>query len=99
MQDHSTTCHVIEIIIVLVLGSLPGAVITGTSKYQVSTFPPALCVPADLSIFFHSFELPVAIGATIGLSMSFTAFWILRRVRLQLLLCMLMHLCIWYLHR
>jgi len=74
------TCHVLEIIILLLLGSLPGAVIAGTSKYQVNTFPPTLCVPANLSVFFHSFDLPVAIGATIGLSMSFTAFWILRRV-------------------
>lgn len=80
MMDHSTTCHITEVIIILVLGSLPGAIIVGTSKYHINSFPPEFCIPGNLSVFFHSFELPVAIGATVGLSMSFTAFWILRRV-------------------
>ena len=83
MENYATKCHAIEVTIVLVLGSLPGAIIAGTSGYQIDRFPPDLCVPIDPNVFFHTFTLPIAIGATIGLSMLLTTFWILRRVSVQ----------------
>jgi len=81
MEEHSKVFHVAEVIIVLILGSLAGTVIVGTSEYQINRFPPDLCVATNPSVFFHTFALPIAIGASIGLSMLFTTFWILRRVR------------------
>ena len=80
MEEHSKVSHILEVITVLTLGSLAGAVIVGTSEYQINRFPPDLCVPTNPSVFFHSFALPIAIGASIGLCMLFTTFWILRRV-------------------
>jgi len=80
MEEHSKVSHIVEVIIVLIVGSLPGAVIIGTSQYQINRFPPEVCISNDYSVFFHSFALPIAIGASIGLCMLFTAFWVLRRV-------------------
>ena len=91
MQEYTTAFHTTEVILVLILGSLPGAVIAGTSNYQINRFPPDLCTAANLNIFFHTFVLPIAICTTLGLIMSFTAFWILRRVSVLLCYTVLYH--------
>ena len=83
LENHARKCHVMEVTILLALGSLPGAIIAGTSSYQINRFPPDVCVPVDLNVFFYTFTFPIAIGATIGLSMLLTTFCILRRVSLQ----------------
>jgi len=80
MENHAKKCHVIEVAIVLVIGSLPGAIIAGTSGYQIDRFPPDVCVPINLDVFFYTFLFPIALGATLGLCMLITTFWILRRV-------------------
>ena len=80
MTDHTRIAHVIEMTIIIILGSLPGIVILSISKYQIESFLPYLCVPGSRDVFFYTFTLPIVIGATIGLTMLFTAFWILRRV-------------------
>lgn len=80
MSDYGRIAHIVEVITVIALGSLPGAIIIGTSQYQIDRFPPDLCVPDDPTIFFYTYSLAVAIGSTIGLIMLFTSFTILRRV-------------------
>ena len=80
MSDYSRIAHIVEVIVVIALGSLPGVVIIATSKYQLNTFPPDTCIPSDPHVFFYTFSLTVSIGSTIGLVMLFTAFSVLRRV-------------------
>ena len=71
--------HVVEVIVVLVLGLLPGIIVLSTTKYQIDRFPPDTCYP-NIEIMFHSFILPVIIYATIELAMLFTVFSVLRQV-------------------
>ena len=82
MTDHSRLkiAHAAELIIVLVLGLIPGVIIVSTSKYQIDGFLPDLCAPSRRDVLFYTLLLPIVIGSTIGLTMLFTAFWILRRV-------------------
>ena len=80
MNDYGRTTHIVEVIVVIVLGSLPGAVVIGTSKYQIYSFPPEMCVPSNSSVIFYTYSLTFSIGSTIGLGMMFTAFSVLRRV-------------------
>ena len=80
IDEYHRITHIVEVIIAMSLGLLPGAVIIGTSKYQISSFPPDLCVPGNSSVFFYTYSLTVSIGSTIGLGMLFTAFSVLRRV-------------------
>ena len=80
MSDHGRIAHIVEVTIVMILGSLPGVVIINTSQYRIDRFPPDLCVPSNANVFFYTFSLTVAIGSTLGLAMLFTTFTILRRV-------------------
>ena len=80
MTDHTRIAHVVEMTIIIILGSLPGIVILSVFEYQIDSFLPYLCVPGSIDIFFYTLMLPIVIGATVGLTMLFTAFWILRRV-------------------
>ena len=80
MTDHTRIAHVVEMTIIIILGSLPGIVILSVSKYQIKSFLPYLCVPGSRDVFFYTLTLPIVIGATVGLTMLLTAFWILRRV-------------------
>ena len=80
MTDYSRRVHAIEMIIIMILGLLPGTIIVSTSGYQIDGFLPDLCSPKDRDALFYSLVLPIEISATIGLSLLFTTFWILRRV-------------------
>lgn len=80
MTEYSRIAHAVEMIIIIALGLLPGAIIVSTSKYRINDFLPELCVPTSDHLFFYTFSLPIIISATIGLAMLFTAFWIVRRV-------------------
>ena len=80
MNEHGKTAHIIEMIIIIVLASVPGAVIIGTTQYQIDRFPPDLCIPSDPAVFFYTFSLAVSIGSTIGLAMLCATFAVLRRV-------------------
>ena len=79
MNKYSKTAHIVEVIVVLVLGLLPGIIVLSTSKYQIGRFPPDTCFPS-IDIIFHTFQLPFMIYATFILPMLFTVFLILRRV-------------------
>ena len=80
MTDYSRIAHIIEMTIIIVLGSIPGVIIVSTSEYQIDGFLPDLCVPSSRNVLFYTILLPIVISATIGLTILFTAFWILRRV-------------------
>jgi len=79
MSEHSKKAHVIEVIVVLVLASLPGVIVLSTSNYQFDRFPPYLCWPS-IHIFFYTFMFPFSIYATIDIAMLFTAFLFIRKV-------------------
>ena len=100
MADHAKTTHVIEMIIILVLGSLPSIITINISGYQFSEFLPYMyvCTSRDRDVFFYTFLLPIVIGATIGLPMLFTTFWLLRRVSIKFYVlhinsCVCMYVC------
>ena len=78
--EYHRIIHIVEVIIVMSLGLLPGAIIISTSKYQFTNFPPDLCVPSNSRVFFYSSSIITSIKSTIGLGMLFTAFSVLRRV-------------------
>ena len=80
MGNYGRIVHIVEVIVTIVLSSLPGAIVLGTSHYAFDRFPPDLCVPSDRTVFFYSFSLIVSIGSTVGLAMVFSTFIILRRV-------------------
>ena len=80
MIDYSKRAHAIEMIIIMVLGLVPGTIIVSTSGYQIDGFLPDLCSPNNREALFYSLVLPIEISATIGLSLLFTTFWILRQV-------------------
>lgn len=80
MSDYGKIAHIVEVIVVILLCTLPGAIIIGTSQYRIDRYPPDICVPSDPNVFFYSFSLTIAIGSTIGLAMLFTTFTVLRRV-------------------
>jgi len=83
MNNYAKTAHIVEVTVIMVLGSVPGTVIIGTSKYQFDRFPPDLCVPSNPRVFFYTFSVAFAIGATVGLAMLFTSFTILRQVSIN----------------
>ena len=92
MADHSRTAHVIEMIIILVLGVLPSVITVNISGYRFSEFLPYayVCTSNDRDVFFYTFVLPIIICATICLPMLYTTFWILRRVSMYYTLA---HVC------
>ena len=71
--------HIMEVIITLVVGLLPGIIIIGTSGYQHYAFPP-ICIHATPKMLFYTLIFPVSIGATVGLSMLLLSIVILRKV-------------------
>ena len=79
MNKYSKTAHIVEAIVVFVLGLLPGTIVLSTSKYQIGRFPPDICYPSN-DVIFHTLLLPIIIYATIILAVMFTVFSILRRV-------------------
>ena len=81
MIDYARAAHLIEMVTLIVLGIIPGTIIVSISEYQFDGFLPHLCVPGSRDVFFYTLTLTIEIGATIGLSMLFIAFWILRQVR------------------
>ena len=80
MNDYRKHAHIAEVIIVIVLGTLPSVIIINTSQYQIDRFPPDVCIPSDPVVFFYTFSLVISIGSTIGLAMLCTTFVVLRRV-------------------
>ena len=80
MSNYGKTAHIVEVIVVVVLASLPGAAIIGTVQYQIDRFPPDVCIPSESAVFFYTFSLAVSIGSTIGLGMLCATFAVLRRV-------------------
>ena len=80
IDDYARIAHLIEMIIIIVLGVIPGTIILSVSEYQFDGFLPHLCIPGNRDVFFYTLTLTIVIGATIGLSMLFIAFWILRQV-------------------
>jgi len=80
MSEHSNKAHVVEVIVVLVLASLPGIIVLSTSNYQFDRFPPYVCWP-NLHIFFYAFMFPYSICAMVGTAMLFTAFLFVCQVR------------------
>ena len=81
MNKYSKNAHIVEVIVVLMLGCLPGIIVLSTSKYQIGRFPPDTCFPST-DIIFHTFKFPFLIYATLILAMLFTVFLILHRVSL-----------------
>lgn len=79
MIEYPKMVHIAGVIVVLVLGSLPGIIVLSISKYHIDGFPPNVCYPS-IKLFFHTFVLPLAIQATVGLAMLFIVFTIIRRV-------------------
>ena len=92
MAGHSRTAHVVEMIIILVLGVLPSVITVSISGYRFIEFLPYayVCTSNDRDVFFYTFMLPIIICATIGLPMLYTTFWILRRVSVYYTLA---HVC------
>ena len=80
MTDYSRVAHAVEMTIIIVLGLIPSTVIVSTIEYQIDGFLPDFCVPNSRDVLFYTMLLPIVISATIGLTMLFTAFFILRRV-------------------
>ena len=80
MSEYSKIVHVVEVIVVIMFGCLPGAIVFVISKYQFDRFPPYLCYPS-IDIFFYVFVLPLNFYITVGLAMLFAAFLFLHRVR------------------
>jgi len=80
MSEHSKKAHVVEVVVVLVLASLPGAIVLSTSKYQFDRFPPFVCWP-NIHVFFYTLIFPYSICAMVGIAMLFTAFLFIRQVR------------------
>ena len=79
-SNHGRTVHIVEVTVIIVLGSLPGVIVLSISHYRFDRLPPDLCIPDDPTVFFYCFSLIVAIGSTIGLAMLFSTFIIIRRV-------------------
>ena len=80
MSNYGKIVQIVEVIVVILLGTLPGAVVLSISHYRIDRFPPDMCIPSDPTVFFYTFSLIVAIASTIGLAMLFSTFTILRRV-------------------
>lgn len=71
--------YVVEIILILICGILPGVVVIFTDGYVTTGFPP-LCVVTSIDFMFYVILLPLTLGSALGLILLFTTFWILRRV-------------------
>ena len=72
--------HLIEVLIVLACGLVPGTVVVNTAGYRFSGFPGA-CYGINSEVQFYTLILPMALGATVGCCILFLSFWILRKVR------------------
>ena len=59
MAHHARTAHAVEMTVIIVLGSLPGAIIVGVSEYQIYGFLPHLCLPSSRDVYFYTFVLPI----------------------------------------
>ena len=71
--------HLIEVLIVLICGLLPSAIIIGTSGYHYIGFPP-ICTNEIPEVLFYTLIFPVSIEATVGLCMLLILLWIIRKV-------------------
>lgn len=92
LSKYSKIVHIVEVIVVLVSGILPGAIVLLVSKYQFDKFPPSVCYP-NISVFFYAFILPLEIYATICMALLFAIFALLLQVSLicLFLTCTCMH--------
>ena len=58
--------YVAEIIIPIVLGCLPFAIILSMNKFNFVQFPAYSCYPEDATIAFYAFTLPVILLQMVG---------------------------------
>ena len=67
-SPHSTKIHIIEVISVFIVGTLPYVVIAATSNYTITSFPPVSCT-GDSVYSFYSLIVPTVILSCCGLIM------------------------------
>ena len=72
--------HLIEVLVVLLCGLLPGVIIISTSGYQYIGFPP-VCTNEIPEVLFYTLIFPISIEAIFGLCMLLISLWILHKVR------------------
>ena len=84
-SDHSKTIHIIEVLTVVLIGTIPYGVFAGTSKYQIIRFPALYC-GYNRSYQFYGTVLPTLIIGSVGLILTLIVLYKIHIVscRLQL---------------
>ena len=76
---HRTKIHIIEIVIVLLLGILIPAIVVGTVEYSIANFPPTLC-SANVEVTFYTLILPTILIQGSGIMLIMFSFVSIHRV-------------------
>ena len=71
--------HVLEVTGSFVLCSLAPIVYLSTSQYQVTRFPPLLCVPTE-KFYFYTLSLPLSLTLSIGINLLIVTLWNIHKV-------------------
>jgi len=71
--------HALEIIVVLVIGTLIPAIVVGTSEYGIVNFPPTQC-SADVEVSFYTLILPTILMQFTGVMLILFTFVSIHKV-------------------
>ena len=76
---HRTKVHILEIVIVLLIGILIPAIVVGTVEYNIVNFPPTECA-ANVEVTFYTLILPTILIQGTGIMFILFSFVSIHRV-------------------
>ena len=78
-SKYRTKVHILEIVIVLLVGILIPAIVVGTVEYNIVNFPPTECA-ANVEVTFYTLILPTVIIQGTGMFLILFSFISIHRV-------------------
>ena len=76
---HRTKIHILEIVIVLLLGILIPVIVVATVEYSIANFPPTTC-SANVEVTFYTLILPTILIQGSGIMLILFSFISIHRV-------------------
>jgi len=74
IEKRLSLLHVIEVAGSFILCSVAPIIYVSTSQYEMTRFPPLLCVPTE-EFYFYTLSLPLCFTLTIGINLLIVTLW------------------------
>jgi len=71
--------QILEVVGSVILCSIAPIVYASTSQYQITRFPPLLCVPTE-DVYFYTISIPLCTILTIGVNLLVITMWKIHKV-------------------